>query len=128
MEFLWRPFSANLGDRAEIYSQIMYNGYYPPIVPAVVLDSGDFGRFSGWLPWPRTEWGVIFGEPITRPAGDSLTAAAEFERQWLQAIRDLEPQLRAALTQRFGQQTPVGVLRLGCYVEAAENDKSIQNQ
>lgn len=72
------------------------------ILPAVVLDSANFGKPSGWLPWPRTEWGVIFGEPIAVPPGDSVTAAAQLEGLWLEAIRELEPQLAAAMTTRFG--------------------------
>ncbi len=73
------------------------------LVPAVVLDSKNFGRPSGWLPWPRTEWGVIYGEPIEIPKGcSSIEAAERLEQAWLDSLRRLEPQLRAALNERFG--------------------------
>lgn len=39
-----------------------------PIVPAVVIGSGDYARVSAWLPTRSTRYGVIYGEPVA--AGD----------------------------------------------------------
>ncbi len=69
-----------------------------PILPAVVLGSTEFSKPTGWLPWPRTRWGAIFGEPISVPEGLSIKdASAQLEREWLTAIRSLELELRARL-------------------------------
>lgn len=53
-----------------------------PVLPCVVVGSGQFRRWSSWLPLFRTRWAVAFGEPIflarDRPpedARDALTAA-----------------------------------------------------
>ena len=35
-----------------------------PIIPAVVINSGAYSRFTSWLPHRRTRYGIIFGQPI----------------------------------------------------------------
>ena len=35
-----------------------------PIVPCVMLDANEYWRFTAWLPFRHTKYGVIFGEPI----------------------------------------------------------------
>ena len=77
-----------------------------PIVPAVILGSGRFGRPGAWFPWANTDWGVHFGAPIEVPQGVPMReAAAHVESEWIRASRALDEELREAMTSRFGEQT-----------------------
>ncbi len=35
-----------------------------PIVPCVILGSAQYWRATSWLPWRRTRYGLIYGDPI----------------------------------------------------------------
>lgn len=76
-----------------------------PILPAVILGSGRFGRPGAWFPWSNTDWGLHIGQPIEVPQGVPMReAAARMEAEWLRASRALDEELREAMTERFGEQ------------------------
>jgi 1-acyl-sn-glycerol-3-phosphate acyltransferase len=35
-----------------------------PVIPCVVAGGEEFGKWTGWLPWGRTRWAVVFGPPL----------------------------------------------------------------
>jgi 1-acyl-sn-glycerol-3-phosphate acyltransferase len=63
-----------------------------PIVPAVVIGSEDYSRFTAWLPLRRTRYGLIFGPPIA-PTAD----AAATDRTVAETLAQLHRQLAAVL-------------------------------
>lgn len=93
------------GDYDSGFSQLAVLGK-APIVPAVILGSGRFGRPGAWFPWSNTNWGIHFGAPIDVPKGLSMReAAAHMDAEWIRASRALDEELRQAMEQRFGPQT-----------------------
>lgn len=62
-----------------------------PIVPVIVLGSGQYKRRSNWLPLRRVRYGIAFGHPIE---AQDIAAA---EMQLAQAYQDLHAELRAAM-------------------------------
>ncbi len=83
----FRPGAARLAQMAGV-----------PVLPAVVVNSGVYGRISAWLPARRIRYGVIFGEPI-KPRTDleKAEAIAAFEAE----LRDAFVNLYAELTARM---------------------------
>jgi 1-acyl-sn-glycerol-3-phosphate acyltransferase len=69
-----------------------------PILPAVVIGSGRYSRFTSWLPIRRTRYGVIYGEPlIARPDLPKTEAAEDLEVRLRKAFVALHQELTAAL-------------------------------
>jgi len=65
-----------------------------PIVPAVVVRSNLYSRFSSWLPIKRTRYGVIYGQPLTvRQDLEKNEAAREIEDRLRQSFIDLHREL-----------------------------------
>ena len=71
-----------------------------PVMPAVVVDSGQFGRVSAWIPIRRIRYGIIFGEPLQMredldkaAALDALEAELKeaFVRLYQELMERMEP-------------------------------------
>jgi 1-acyl-sn-glycerol-3-phosphate acyltransferase len=71
-----------------------------PVVPAVVINSGDFLRFRSWLPMHTVRYGIAYGEPIF-PRKDLPTddAGRELESRWVSAMLQLNHELERAMHQ-----------------------------
>lgn len=67
------------------------------IVPAVIIGSGDYRRFSAWLPTRRTRYGIIFGQAI--PPGEDDAAGDAFIAQRL-------AELHQTLSEQLGRSIP----------------------
>jgi 1-acyl-sn-glycerol-3-phosphate acyltransferase len=69
-----------------------------PVVPAVVLGSTQFGRFTAWLPLRRVRYGVIYGQPITvDPSLDKETASLQMEARLRASFALLYDELKVAM-------------------------------
>jgi len=69
-----------------------------PIIPVVVVGSGQYSRFASWLPLKRTKYGVIYGEPLmVRPDLEKTAAAAEVEQRLREAFVHLYSEVTAAM-------------------------------
>lgn len=74
-----------------------------PLVPCVVLDTGNFSGVVPWLPLRRTRYAVSFGEPLL--ARDDLSrreARADLEERWRRSLVELEEELLPHMPWRRG--------------------------
>ncbi len=59
-----------------------------PVVPCVVLGGRKFHCWTSWLPFFRTRWAVVFGEPIDLPRGGDRAAFTHAIELALRGLRD----------------------------------------
>jgi 1-acyl-sn-glycerol-3-phosphate acyltransferase len=64
-----------------------------PIVPAVIINSEVYSRFSSWLPLRRTRYGIFYGSPI-----DAVGESDEIEEKLVDAFVMLHEQLLHAMS------------------------------
>lgn len=70
-----------------------------PILPAVVVNSTAYGRFSAWLPLRRIRYGVIFGPLLhLRPELEKAEAAKQLEEDLKAAFVSLHRELLEAMS------------------------------
>lgn len=62
-----------------------------PIVPAIVIGSGDYSRVRAWLPTRSTRYGIIYGQPI--PPGDDEKTDALLAQRLAELHQTLAAQL-----------------------------------
>jgi 1-acyl-sn-glycerol-3-phosphate acyltransferase len=63
-----------------------------PVVPAVLVGSPSYSRFTSWLPLRRTRYGVIYGDPIhARDENDDASAEAHLRDAYLSLYAELRP-------------------------------------
>lgn len=66
-----------------------------PVLPAVILDSGNSAGAAAWLPLKRTRFCVAFGEPLfVRDDLEPRKAQKELEERWRVAVLGLAAQLK----------------------------------
>jgi len=72
-----------------------------PVVPCVVLDTGNFAGLAPWLPLRRTRYAVAFGNPL-EVRGDlpRSAARADLEERWRSGLLELEAELLPSMTWR----------------------------
>lgn len=67
-----------------------------PIVPAVVLGSERFARFSAWLPLRQVRYGVSYGEPIV--VDDDTSVEEQLRRAFVTLAEELEGEMNSSAT------------------------------
>ncbi|MEM9420647.1 MAG: lysophospholipid acyltransferase family protein [Planctomycetota bacterium] len=61
-----------------------------PVIPTVVLDTGNSASVMAWLPFSRTRFYVAFGEPLfVREDLETREAQKELEERWRAAVNEL---------------------------------------
>lgn len=63
-----------------------------PIVPAIVIGSGDYSKVSAWLPTRSTRYGIVFGRPIS-PGDDDAQVDALLAQKMAELHQTLAAQL-----------------------------------
>lgn len=82
------PFRSGLGRIARLADV--------PVLPTVILDTGNCGGFAAWLPLKRTRFCVAYGEPLfIRSDLDAREAQKELEERWRLAVNTLAEELKS---------------------------------
>ena len=63
-----------------------------PIVPAFVVNSGSYARFTSWFPFRHTKYGIIFGDPMSPDDEPDV-----IERTLVETLLNLREQLVRAM-------------------------------
>jgi 1-acyl-sn-glycerol-3-phosphate acyltransferase len=80
-----------------------------PVIPCVMLDTGQYARASAWLPVRGTRFGAAFGRPLRAPAD---LPEAESRVALLGAIKRSYRELYAELRQAMAEAGPTWFQRL----------------
>lgn len=72
-----------------------------PVIPCLLMDTGNFAGVTPWLPFRHTRYAVAFGEPLrARQDLSPKEAREDLEERWRVAVLELREELEPHLTWR----------------------------